>query len=190
MARDATYDIDAPNAYLDDDSDIAAAGVRRKPNRDRRDRDQCRAPAGQRSRNRHAATTRRGPTRAARLGLEEFKCRRCHTFVGPTIGGGRHRNHCPRCLYSRHVDARRPGDRASECGALMAPAGRFDRPDGEPVIVHQCGGCGVVRHNRLAADDDIIALTRLPLVSRAVGQSGNRAVVTENGADYQEKAPA
>jgi len=31
-------------------------------------------------------------------GLEGFKCDRCKTFVGPTITGGRHRNHCPVCL--------------------------------------------------------------------------------------------
>lgn len=113
---------------------------------------------------------RRGATRAARRGTEEFRCRHCRAFVGPTIGGGRHRNHCPFCLHSRHVDDRRPGDRASDCGATMAPVARFDRPGGEPVIVHRCYGCALERHNRLAADDSIALLTRLPLVARRVGR--------------------
>jgi len=34
-------------------------------------------------------------------------------MVGPTLGGGRHRNHCPFCLHSRHVDDARPGDRVA-----------------------------------------------------------------------------
>ncbi|HEU5330735.1 MAG TPA: RNHCP domain-containing protein [Thermomicrobiales bacterium] len=170
MAFDASDEAAIQCAYFDDDDAGVASGPRRKPNRDRPGRDQRHERAGQRPHAHHATKERRGPTRAARLGLEEFKCRRCHTFVGPAVSGGRHRNHCPRCLYSRHVDARRPGDRASECGALMAPVGRFDRPDGEPVVVHQCGGCGVVRHNRLAADDDIIVLARLPLIQPWLGQ--------------------
>ena len=52
-----------------------------------------------------------------------FKCGRCRAFVGPAVSGGRHRNHCPYCLTSRHVDLRRPGDRASPCRALMPAIG-------------------------------------------------------------------
>jgi hypothetical protein len=52
----------------------------------------------------------------------------------------------------------------------MAPVARFDRPGGEPVIIHRCHGCGLERHNRLAADDSIAQLTRLPLVAPRLGQ--------------------
>ena len=45
-----------------------------------------------------------------------FKCGRCRAFVGPVVHGGRHRNHCPYCLASRHVDLRRPGDRPAPAG--------------------------------------------------------------------------
>jgi hypothetical protein len=99
---------------------------------------------------------------------ETFRCRHCKLMVGPLPSGGRHRNHCPYCLYSRHVDERVPGDRASACGASMAPVGVFTRPDGEQALVHRCLGCGIVRHNRLAADDldalvlDLPDLTALP----------------------------
>lgn len=85
-------------------------------------------------------------------------------FVGALLSGGRHRNHCPYCLYSRHVDGDRPGDRASTCGGSMAPIGVFTRPKGEQVLVHRCHACGFERYNRIAADDDIAAVQHLPLV--------------------------
>ena len=98
-------------------------------------------------------------------GRESFKCGRCRAFIGPTVSGGRHRNHCPICLTSRHVDAGRPGDRASTCRALMAPVGTFFRRDGEQMVVHRCNGCGIARQNRIAADDNPLALLRLPVVA-------------------------
>jgi hypothetical protein len=52
----------------------------------------------------------------------------------------------------------------------MAPVGRFDRSNGEPVVVHRCLGCGQERHNRVAADDNIALLTRLPLLPRPAGR--------------------
>ncbi len=106
--------------------------------------------------------TRHGPTRAVREGREFFKCVHCRAFIGPTISGGKHRNHCPLCLYSRHVDGGRPGDRASDCGAKMAPIARFTRPNGEPMVVHRCLGCGFERNNRLAADDNMLLFEELP----------------------------
>ena len=108
--------------------------------------------------------TRRGPTRAVREGRESFKCVHCRAFIGPTVSGGKHRNHCPLCLYSRHVDGGRPGDRASDCGAKMAPVARFTRPNGEPMVVHRCLGCGFERNNRLAADDNMLLFEELPVV--------------------------
>lgn len=83
-------------------------------------------------------------------------------MVAPPLFGGRHRNHCPYCLYSRHVDATTPGDRASTCGALMAPRGVFTRLDGEYMVVHRCLGCSFERHNRIAADDDFDLVLQLP----------------------------
>ncbi|MBI3979050.1 MAG: RNHCP domain-containing protein [Chloroflexi bacterium] len=87
-------------------------------------------------------------------------------FVGAVPTGGRHRNHCPYCLYSRHVDGKTPGDRAGECGGLMAPIGVFTRPKGEHVVVHRCLTCGFERYNRIAADDDFDLVLSLPFVER------------------------
>lgn len=46
----------------------------------------------------------------------------------------------------------------------MAPVGTFHRPKGEQVILHRCLGCGLERHNRIAADDNGVPLLHLPLV--------------------------
>lgn len=113
-------------------------------------------------------------------GRETFRCRHCRALVGPTVSGGRHRNHCPLCLYSRHVDDRRPGDRASTCRSLMAPVGTFFRPKGEQVIVHRCLGCGLERFNRVAADDNDLALMRLPLVPPRSAKRGEVIVAPES----------
>jgi hypothetical protein len=74
--------------------------------------------------------------------------------------GTRHRNHCPTCLWSLHVDAR-PGDRAAACDASMEPAGVCVSDDGEWALVHRCRGCGAVNLNRIAGDDNPLALMRL-----------------------------
>ena len=91
--------------------------------------------------------------------------------------GGKHRNHCPQCLYSRHVDGKTPGDRASDCGGSMAPVGAFTRAKGEHAIVHRCLGCGFERHNRVAADDDFAAVMRLPVVQPRVKPAARSAQI-------------
>jgi hypothetical protein len=91
-------------------------------------------------------------------------------MTGAPPSGGRNRNHCPACLYSRHVDGRTPGDRASDCGALMAPVAAFVRQKGEQAIVHHCLGCGFERHNRIAADDNFAAVMRLPVIEPRTSQ--------------------
>lgn len=126
------------------------------------------------------------PKRRLADGRESFKCGHCRAFVGPTISGGRHRNHCPLCLFSRHVDDRRPGDRASRCRSLMAPVGTFHRPNGEQVLLHRCRGCGLERHCRVAADDNVLACLRLPLVQPRGGKAARR----EGGQDGTEEAIA
>ena len=85
-----------------------------------------------------AKTHRGGARRAHRDGGDvPFRCGHCKMMVGALPSGGRNRNHCPYCLYSRHVDTNTPGDRAATCGSSMRPIGRFARRNGEdvPVIV-------------------------------------------------------
>lgn len=90
-----------------------------------------------------------------------FKCKNCRRFIGPLPYGGHHRNHCPFCLYSRHVDESK-GDRLNECSSKMAPIGYFQRPNGEYVLVHRCLGCDFERFNRIAGDDNFELMLTLP----------------------------
>ncbi|MGO8948115.1 MAG: RNHCP domain-containing protein [Ktedonobacterales bacterium] len=121
------------------------------------------------------AARRDQPAGRRRLPLEElgdyrrsyqpergFKCGHCKQFIGSLPSGGHHRNHCPACLYSRHVDGEHSGDRTSSCRALMEPIGAFVRPSGEHVLVHRCLGCGFERFNRIAADDNFELVLSLP----------------------------
>lgn len=89
-----------------------------------------------------------------------FTCRTCGHLVTPEGGGTQHRNHCPKCLHSVHLDDQ-PGDRASGCGGDMEPAGVWVRRGGEWAIIHRCRRCGVFHSNRVAADDDPIQLMSL-----------------------------
>lgn len=100
---------------------------------------------------------------------EGFDCEHCGQTVKPVTYGGSYRNHCPYCLYSKHVDAEVPGDRASSCRGLMAPVGVFTRRTGEAVLVHRCEKCGFERFNRIAGDDDFDLVTRLSTVPTRKG---------------------
>lgn len=130
------------------------------------------------------SNTYRDRVRRRRAGAgDEFRCRHCRMFVGVLPSGGRHRNHCPFCLYSRHVDGRRPGDRAAICGGSMTPMGAFTRRNGEHAIVHRCIDCGFERYNRIAADDDFVLVLKLP----ALEQRANRRADVE-AADWERTA--
>ena len=91
-----------------------------------------------------------------------FTCIRCGFQVPANTWGAKHRNHCPRCLWSRHVDDQ-PGDRASHCKAPMEPIAIEVRRDGEWAVIHRCTGCGVIKPNRIAGDDHERALLALAL---------------------------
>lgn len=91
-----------------------------------------------------------------------FICKNCGKSVMPLTSGGRNRNHCPFCLFSLHVDENMPGDRASNCRALMKPIGVEVRRTGEYVLIHECEKCHKISKNRIAGDDDwdkIVALS-------------------------------
>ena len=89
-----------------------------------------------------------------------FRCVHCRLDVPTDAAGTQHRNHCPACLWSRHVDDR-PGDRAADCGSGMEPIAISVRGKGEWVIIHRCTGCGELHANRSAGDDSPLLLVRL-----------------------------
>lgn len=88
---------------------------------------------------------------------DEFVCSSCGRLVVPEGAGTRHRNHCPHCLASLHVDTI-PGDRAADCGGRMEAIGVWVRKDGEWAIIHRCTRCGHLSSNRVAADDNPVKL--------------------------------
>lgn len=84
---------------------------------------------------------------------QAFICEHCSTGVLPPEFGTSHRNHCPRCLWSRHVDLR-TGDRMSVCRGLMEPIGVWVTHNNEWSLIHRCVKCGYIRTNRIAGDDN------------------------------------
>ncbi len=89
-----------------------------------------------------------------------FICSRCGNTVAPVEYGGRQRNHCPKCLWSMHVDLR-SGDRRCGCRGEMEPISVWVKPSGEWAVIHRCIKCGFIRTNRIAADDNEILLFML-----------------------------
>ncbi len=93
-----------------------------------------------------------------------FRCEYCGAYVYtlPMIAGVNNRNHCPFCLWSRHVDYLKPGDRMSACKAVMQPIGLTVKQTrdkyvidktGELMLIHRCSDCSKHSINRIAADD-------------------------------------
>ena len=94
---------------------------------------------------------------------EDFECLNCHEFV--KAGEGFIRNHCPFCLHCLHVDKDVPGDRASDCGALMKPVGLKNVRIGEFKIVFECTACDHKYVNKVLPDDNmdlVIELSHKP----------------------------
>ena len=94
--------------------------------------------------------------------LETFTCRVCGREVVPEGAASDHRNHCPNCLSSIHLDIE-PGDRAAECEGVMEPISVWVRNNGEWAIIHRCKRCGAMSSNRIAADDNPMKLMSIAM---------------------------
>lgn len=89
---------------------------------------------------------------------EDFACEECGFFVH----GNGYTNHCPHCLWSKHVDVN-PGDREATCRGRMEPIG-MNIENGEYTILHRCISCGFERWNKASKEDNfdaILCLSRL-----------------------------
>lgn len=84
--------------------------------------------------------------------IEDFACEHC----GAEVKGNGYTNHCPHCLWSKHVDIN-PGDRAANCQGAMEPYAIEVRGT-EYAILHRCVKCGFERKNRSVANDDFEAI--------------------------------
>ena len=98
---------------------------------------------------------------------KQFTCLYCGRAVSMEAPGTEHRNHCPWCLRSVHLDAS-AGDRLANCGGIMEPIAISVRRGKEWAIIHRCTTCGALKENRIAGDDNEMAL--LSLAVRPVAQ--------------------
>ena len=87
--------------------------------------------------------------------IEDFECAHCGAFV---TGNG-YTNHCPKCLWSCHVD-NNPGDRQSSCGGMMMPIA-IETVAGDFIITHKCQKCGKTIRQKTSDNDDTDAIIRL-----------------------------
>lgn len=94
-------------------------------------------------------------TQTFRRTIEDFRCGRC----GSKVKGNGYTNHCPKCLWSRHVDVH-PGDRAATCGGMMEPV-RAEETGGERIIIHRCAKCGEERKVKTLPEDSADELVRI-----------------------------
>lgn len=102
---------------------------------------------------------------------EVYFCQKC----GRKVRGGRYNNHCPGCLWSKHVDSMVPGDRAAGCGGLMEPV-EVVQKEGRWRVVHRCLGCGKVTVNDVADGDCFDLIIRLASrPARRIGGGQNRS---------------
>ncbi len=82
---------------------------------------------------------------------ESFTCEHCNKKVNPLIYSSR--DHCPYCLYSKHVDIN-PGDRENTCKGLLKPIG-IEKYKDTYKILYQCEKCKKLHKNIMAKDDDM-----------------------------------
>lgn len=88
---------------------------------------------------------------------ETFICENCKKEVEKLNYTAR--DHCPYCLYSKHVDIN-PGDRANPCQGLLKPID-IEKFKDTYKIIYQCEKCGQLHKNILASDDDLDAVIQL-----------------------------
>jgi len=86
---------------------------------------------------------------------ESFVCENCHKKVEKHPSWSA-RNHCPYCLYSKHLDKDFPWDRASECFWLMKPIWIDYKKNKWYMIKHKCIKCSKEILNKIAPDDNFL----------------------------------
>lgn len=93
---------------------------------------------------------------------EEFVCENCKNKVGKLNYTAR--DHCPFCLYSKHVDIN-PGDRANECKGLLKPID-IEKFKDSYKIIYRCEKCNQLHKNIAAIDDNINVIIDLSVKNK------------------------
>ena len=88
---------------------------------------------------------------------ESFICEKCNRKVEKLNYTAR--DHCPYCLYSKHVDIN-PGDRQNNCKGLLVPI-EIEKFKNTYKIIYQCNKCNKIHKNIIANDDNIDKIIEL-----------------------------
>lgn len=88
---------------------------------------------------------------------ENFICENCGKDVVKLNYTAR--DHCPYCLYSKHVDIM-PGDRQNECKGLLEPIA-IEKFKDTYKIVYKCLKCNQIHKNIMATDDNMDLIINL-----------------------------
>lgn len=88
---------------------------------------------------------------------EHFICEKCHYNVSKLNYSAR--DHCPNCLYSKHVDIM-PGDRKNKCQGLLKPIG-IEKFKDTYKIIYECEKCHQLHKNIMANDDNFDKIIEL-----------------------------
>lgn len=91
---------------------------------------------------------------------ENFICEHCGFNVNKLKYSAR--DHCPKCLYSKHLDIM-PGDRKNNCLGLLKPIG-IEKFKQSYKIVYECEKCGKSHKNVMASDDNMELIINLSIV--------------------------
>lgn len=92
--------------------------------------------------------------------VKNYTCEHC----GVEVVGGRYNNHCPNCLWSKHVDDKIPGDRSSNCLGLMEPV-KVLQKNGKWRIVHKCTKCNHIFEIETKNEDNLDLIIKLSLLN-------------------------
>ncbi len=79
---------------------------------------------------------------------EDFVCENC----GHKVVGSGYTNHCPKCLWSKHVDID-PGDREEVCKGMMKPIAVETKGGVAVKTLHKCVACGFERPATILNED-------------------------------------
>ncbi|MFA5130369.1 MAG: RNHCP domain-containing protein [Patescibacteria group bacterium] len=94
---------------------------------------------------------------------QDFTCEHCNHAVQ----SNGYTNHCPHCLWSKHVDIE-PGDRKETCCGMMEPIDvEVDRDS--YIITHRCTLCGATKRNHTSKEDNFEVV--LAISTKAIRRS-------------------
>ncbi len=92
--------------------------------------------------------------------IEDFSCENC----GTSVKGDGYTDHCPSCLYSKHVDIN-PGDRNCDCKGIMEPIAAEVKKDGYRIY-YKCLECDYTHRVKSSPEDNFEAI--LPLIGKPI----------------------